>query len=209
MPAACLPSCARLLLAQAPNVAPKPAPPSAPAPEAPPPIDIATLRKALAAKPTGPAATALADKLRNWFGEEGLKNGTAKTEGLDAVFAIEAPGAKAVTAQSVDGLVRRKLAPIGEGPVLAAVDTLADGTALRFIYNVDGRQVGGEVETYARTPTACRGRASRGARSSSRSAGRARSSPAPSATGGSTCRPSTGPASPAAVMVFQDGDRST
>jgi enterochelin esterase-like enzyme len=138
-----------LLVAQAPN----PAPTSAPAPEAPPPIDIPTLRKSLAAAPTGPAATALGDKLRKWFGEEGLKNGAAKMEGLDVAFALEAPGAKSVTAQSVDGLVRRKLAPIGEGPVFAAVESLADGTALRFSYNVDGRQVGlFSVETFAPHP---------------------------------------------------------
>jgi enterochelin esterase-like enzyme len=74
-------------------------------------------------------------------------------EGLDVAFALEAPGAKSVTAQSVDGLVRRKLAPIGEGPVFAAVESLADGTALRFSYNVDGRQVGlFSVETFAPHP---------------------------------------------------------
>jgi hypothetical protein len=160
-----------LLLAQTPNPAPKLAPTSAPAPEAPPPIDIPTLRKSLAAAPAGPAATALVDKLRKWFGEEGLKNGAAKMEGLDVAFALEAPGAKSVTAQSVDGLVRRKLSPIGEGPVFAAVESLGDGTALRFSYNVDGRQVGlFSVESFARTPTACPGRASRRARSSRRSA---------------------------------------
>jgi enterochelin esterase family protein len=128
-------------------------PATSPPPEAPPPIDFPTLRKTLAASPTGPAAAALVDKLRKWFGEEGLKNGAAKMEGLEVAFALEAPGAKAVTAQSVDGLVRRKLTPIGEGPVFVAVDSLADGTALRFSYNVDGRQVGlFSVETFAPHP---------------------------------------------------------
>jgi enterochelin esterase family protein len=131
-------------------------PPSAgptPPAEGPPPLDAPTLRKALAGAPAGPAAAALADKLRRWFGEEPLRNGAAKMEGLDVVFALEAPGAKAVTAQSIDGLVRRKLAAIGEGPVWAAVETLADGTALRFSYSVDGRTVGSfGVETFAPPP---------------------------------------------------------
>jgi enterochelin esterase-like enzyme len=142
-----------LLLAQAPPAAPATRPttsPPGPAAEAPPPIDFPTLRKSLASAPSGAAAAALVDKLRKWFGEEGLKNGTAKMDGLEVAFALEAPGAKAVTAQSVDGLVRRKLTPIGEGPVFAAVESLADGTALRFSYNVDGRQVGlFSVETFA------------------------------------------------------------
>src|SRR5687768_4651800 len=53
--------------------------------EPPPPLDVPTLRKALAAPPSGPAAVALVDKLRRWFGPDALTGGMgAKTEGLEA-----------------------------------------------------------------------------------------------------------------------------
>jgi enterochelin esterase-like enzyme len=138
-----------------PAPAPAPATPARPAVEEPPPIDVAGVRKALADKPSGPAAAALVDKLRKWIGPDVLlAGGGAKSEGLDVVFAIEAPAAKAVTAQSVDGLVRRKLEPIAGTGVWAVVETLSDGTALRFVYNVDGKRVGGgvEVETWTIHP---------------------------------------------------------
>jgi enterochelin esterase family protein len=126
--------------------------PAAAAPDAPPPLDVATLKKALAAAPSGATATALLDKLRRWYGD-GLASGGVKTEGLEVAFAIEAPGAKSVTAQSVNGLIRRKLSPIADSGVWVAVETFADGTALRFGYNVDGRTVGMfGVETYAPHP---------------------------------------------------------
>jgi enterochelin esterase-like enzyme len=131
--------------------APAPAP-ARPAADEPPPIDVAGVRKALAAQPTGPSADALVDKLRKWFGPEALlAGGGAKSEGLDVVFAIEAPAAKAVTAQAVDGLVRRKLAPIAGTGVWASVETLSDGAAARFVYNVDGKRIGGGVEVEAWT----------------------------------------------------------
>ena len=87
--------------------------------EEPPPLDYATLRKALASKPAGAEAEKLADKLRRWFGADALKNGTAKMEGQELAWAIEASGAKEVSAQPVDGLPKQKLEPIGETGVWA------------------------------------------------------------------------------------------
>jgi len=122
-------------------------------PEEPPPLDYVTLRKALASKPTGAEADKLADKVRRWFGADALKNGNAKMEGQDLAWAIEAPGAKEVSAQPVDGLPRQKLEPIGETGVWAAVSTLPDGTAARYFYSVDGRRIGlFNVEAYTPHP---------------------------------------------------------
>src|SRR5262245_3280827 len=94
-----------------------------PPPEEPPPIEPATRKKALAAKPAGAEAQKLADKVRRWFGADAIKNGTAKPEGQEVAFALEAPGAKEVSAQPVDGMPRQKLEPIGETGVWAAVST--------------------------------------------------------------------------------------
>ena len=117
--------------------------------EEPPPIDHATLRRALARKPTGDEANKLADKIRKWFGAEGIKNGAAKGEGQELAFAIEAPGAKAVSAQPADGFPRQVLEPVGTTGLWAAVATLSDGTAARYSYNIDGRRIGlFEVEAY-------------------------------------------------------------
>jgi enterochelin esterase-like enzyme len=137
-----------------PAPAPAPAAPAPAKPEEPPPIDAVGLRKAMEGHPSGPAAVALADKLRRWFGPDVLKNGMgAKTEGLDAVFAIEAPGAKVVAARSIDGQMKLPLVQLPGTDVFALVVTLGDGTALRFAYDLDGRRVGAaDVETYAVLP---------------------------------------------------------
>ena len=145
--AAVLPAAA---FAQAPVAAPAAAP-AVPDTSAAPPLDPASLRRALAEKPTGDAAARLVDRLRRWFGADVLRNGmAAKSEGLDAAFALEVPGAKVVVARSIDGLLRLPLAPIPGSNVWVAVVTLSDGTALRFSYDVDGRRLGAaDVETFA------------------------------------------------------------
>jgi enterochelin esterase-like enzyme len=130
-----------------------PARAQAPAAEEPPPIDWATLRRALPVKPA--EAAKLAEKLRKWFGAEGIKNGAAKIEGQEVAFAVEAAGAKSVMVQSVDNFLRQKLEPVGETGVWAAVATFSDGVATRFSYNIDGRRVGlFDVETYTPHPDA-------------------------------------------------------
>jgi enterochelin esterase family protein len=121
--------------------------------EEPPPLDHATLKRALASKPAGAEAVRLADKIRRWFGAEGIRNGTAKSEGQELAWAIEAPGAKAVWAQPADGFPRQNLEPVGDTGVWAAVSSLSDGTAARYSYNVDGRRIGlFEVEAYTPHP---------------------------------------------------------
>jgi enterochelin esterase-like enzyme len=122
-------------------------------PEEPPPLDHLALKRALAGKPTGAEAARLADQLRRWFGADGIKNGSAKSEGQELAWAIEAPGAKAVSAQPADGFPRQDLQPVGDTGLWAAVTTLSDGTAERYSYNVDGRRIGlFEVEAYTPHP---------------------------------------------------------
>jgi enterochelin esterase-like enzyme len=120
------------------------------APEPPLMVEAAATRTALAAHPTGDAAARLATRLRQFFGAEAMKNGTAlRSEGQEVVWTIEAAGAKAVTVQSIDGFWKQKLEPVGDTGVLAAVSTLTDGSAFRFTYNVDGHNVGGgQVEAF-------------------------------------------------------------
>ncbi len=128
--------------------------PVAPSPDEPPPLTIAELRRGLAAKPTGPALATLVDKLRRWFGADAIKAGMgAKVDGADAVFAIEAPAAKAVAVRSVDGLVRLPLEPLAGSELWLRIETFGDGTALRFAYDVDGRRLGAaDVETFSPLP---------------------------------------------------------
>jgi enterochelin esterase-like enzyme len=131
------------------------APAPAPAPvDAPPPIDHATLKRALAAKPSGDEAVKLADKVKRWFGAEAVGQGSAlKIEGQEVAFAVEAPGAKVVTARPADGFPRQPLEPIGATGIWAAVTTLSDGTASRYSYDIDGRRIGViGVEAYTPHP---------------------------------------------------------
>jgi enterochelin esterase-like enzyme len=121
-----------------------------------PPIDHPTMKRLLATRPAGAEADKLADKIRRWFGADGIKNGTVKLDGQEVAFAVDAgPEAKSVVAQSVDNFLHQKLDPVGQTGVWAAVTTLSDGVAARFDYNIDGRRVGlFDVETYTPHPDA-------------------------------------------------------
>lgn len=114
----------------------------------------AALAKALAGKPTGAGATELGARIRAWFGEEDLASGHgAKIEGQDVAFAILAPNAKEVSARSIDNFLEEPLLPVGTTGIWAGVATLSDGTAARFQYQVDGRRLGRlNVETYTIHP---------------------------------------------------------
>ncbi len=147
VPSAILLAAAGLAFAQAPKPAAKP---PAAKPDAPP-VEHAALRKVLDGKPEGDEAAKLADKVRKWFGEQPLKNGmAAKSDGgVEVAWAVEAEGARNVSAVSVDGAYDQRLQQIGTTGVFAAVDTLSDGTALRFAYQIDGRRIGGgQIEAY-------------------------------------------------------------
>ena len=122
------------------------------------PLTPASLRRALDAKPTGVEAERLAQSVRSWFGKANLAKGPEpKVDGLDVAWAIEAPGAsKPPTvrqgAGDTAGLVMTR---IGQTDVYARAETLRNGQATLWAYDVDGRRlvVGkGQLEVYATHP---------------------------------------------------------
>ena len=136
------------------------------------PLTPRSVKEALAAQPTGEAATQLANRLRAWFGGENLKKGpNPKVDQLDVVWAIEAPGAKNVSVASSDDIWRMPpgMPPVvgGQSPpppgtlpmtqlantnVWATAITLPDGTGLKWHYDVDGQAVGGGLLEVYKTP---------------------------------------------------------
>ncbi len=112
-----------------------------------------SLHAALAGRPTGPAATQLAERIRKWLGKDLAAGTAARVEGLDAAWAIEAPGAKQVEAVSVEGNYKLSLQPVGDTGVFANAASLSDGTAMRWTFEVDGQsRGGGKLEAYAVHP---------------------------------------------------------
>jgi len=107
----------------------------------------------LAAKPEGAAATQLAGRVRTWFGADNLKKGAnPKTQELDAVWAIEAPGAQNVSVASAASNWRLPLLRLGNSDVWTAATALPDATGMRWNYDVDGKAVGGDFLEVYRTP---------------------------------------------------------
>jgi enterochelin esterase family protein len=123
-------------------------------------LTIPTLAARLAEKPTGEKALALAEDIRAWFGKDrsgrsNLTNGAnPKVEGLDTAWAIEAPGAKTVAIVTNGDLRLVLLNQVGDTPVFAATIPMAQGSAVRWSYLIDGSRTGrrGTVEAYADQP---------------------------------------------------------
>ncbi len=103
----------------------------------------AALRERLNTKPSGDAATVLADEIRNWFGKANLSRGTApKVEGTDIAWAIEVSGASASPKVVFErGAEPISLARVGETNVYAACTSLPEGTGVRWAYEVDGKRL--------------------------------------------------------------------
>jgi enterochelin esterase-like enzyme len=120
------------------------------------PLTPGALAVALAARPTGAAAEALAERVRGFFGREAMRRGpAAKVDELAVAWAIEAPNAAASTprVESVDGRFGFPMTRIGETPVYAAALTLPEGTAFRWQYDVGGAKLGGgQLEVYRTDP---------------------------------------------------------
>jgi enterochelin esterase family protein len=122
-------------------------------------LDPQSLAAALAAKPAGPEAEQLASRIRSWFGgPENLAKGTApKIDGLAVAWAIEAPGlaANAPAPRVVSDVVAftMPLVKVGDSGVYAGVATLANGYAMSWHYEVGDRRLGGgQLETYETPP---------------------------------------------------------
>lgn len=102
-----------------------------------------SLEAALRAKPTDADAEKLAERIRAYFGKDAIKNGAnAKVDELTVAWAIEAPGATAPKVISADGKFTQALSRAGNTDVYAAVLTLADGAAVRWAYDIDGKKIG-------------------------------------------------------------------
>ena len=179
------------------------------------PLTPQALDAALAAAPHGADAERLADRVREWFGgSERLLSGSAtpKIEGLQVAWAIELPSAASTDAEipivESDAVhFTRRLTRIGTTNLYATVTSLSQGDAFTWHFDAghDGASAAASSRSTRRIPTAVEHPGvPRGVVTQSRR-GRARSSRAPRATGGSTSPRSTRPRTPPAVMVFQDG----
>ena len=174
-------------------------------------LDPKSLAAALEAKPTGAEAEQLAARIRTWFGgTENLVKGPApKIDELTVAWAIEAPGLAAnVTPRVVSDVVAftKPLVKVGDTGLYALVATLSHGYAMTWHYELADRRLGGtQLEVYETHPDS---REQPGVPK-----GSVKQMPAwESKIFGGTTRDwwvyvpaQYNAASPAAVMVFQDG----
>jgi enterochelin esterase-like enzyme len=119
------------------------------------PLTPKTLQAALAAKPDGAAANALADQIKAYFGgtEALMKGAPPKIDELTVAWALQAQLAPNVTPRVVAdvGFLNLPLARVGTTDVYAAAATLAHGTALSWHYELSGpthRLGGSQLEVY-------------------------------------------------------------
>ena len=159
-----------------------------------------SLEAALSAKPDGPAADQLADRIRTYFGGTELlaKGAPPKTDELMVAWAVEAPQLPPNTPVRVVSdavLFTLALTKVGSGNLYAGVAPLSHATAFTWHYEAGDRRLGGgQLEVYETHPDSReRPDVPKGVAQADARRGRARSSPARRATGGSTCRRSTSP----------------
>ena len=122
-------------------------------------LDPKSLSTALAAKPVGAEAEQLAARIRTWFGgSENLVKGPApKIDELTVAWAIEAPGlaASAAPPRVVSDVVAftMPLVKVGESGLYAGVATLSHGYAMSWHYELPDRRLGGaQLEVYETHP---------------------------------------------------------
>jgi len=118
------------------------------------PLTPSSLRTALAANPTGAAAGTLADEIRHYFGKRIADNGAVKLDDLNAAWAIETTGAAPKVVSRTDSF-QLPLQRVGETNVYAASVALPEGTAMHWVFDVGGKQMGGgNLEAYTTPPEA-------------------------------------------------------
>jgi enterochelin esterase family protein len=95
-----------------------------------------------------------ATRLRSWVGEKPLKEGVVRQEGLDALWAVEAAGARKVEVVDEMSAFRLPLRHLAGGDVYAVSARLPEGAAMRWVLHVDGKPVGGarNLEAYSVHP---------------------------------------------------------
>ncbi len=115
-----------------------------------------SLQAALEAKPAGPEAEQLAERIRAYFGgaDAVAQGGAARIDELLVAFALETPpptGPNAIQPRVVSDAVlfTMPLARVGTTNVYAGVAQLAHGTAFSWHYEVGTRRLGGgQLEAY-------------------------------------------------------------
>ncbi len=119
------------------------------------PLTPKALETALAAKPAGPDAEQLAERVRALFGgkEVLVKGGPARFEDLTVAWAVEIPDLppNAPAPRVVSDVVHfsMPLTKIGASGVYAGVATLSHGTAFSWHYEAGDRRLGGaQLEVY-------------------------------------------------------------
>jgi enterochelin esterase-like enzyme len=123
------------------------------------PLTPKSLQAALAAKPEGAEAEALADRIRAYFGgrEALLKGGVPKIDELTVAWALEAPQlAPNVTPHVMAdvGSLNLPMVKVGTTGVYAAVANLSHGAAMTWHYEAgpDRRLGGAQLEVYETHP---------------------------------------------------------
>jgi enterochelin esterase-like enzyme len=124
-------------------------------------LDPKTLSAALAAKPEGPDADRLADRIRTYFGgrEVLMRGAPARVDELTVAFAIEVPSLPATgpapRAVADHGMFGLPLVRVGTGGVYAGVANLTHGAAFTWHYEAGGARFGGgQLEVYETHPDA-------------------------------------------------------
>ena len=124
-------------------------------------LDPKMLAAALAAKPEGADADRLVDRVRAYFGgRDALMRGApARADELTVAFAIEAPTLPATgpgpRAVADHGMFVLPLMKIGTSGVYAGVATLTHGAAFTWHYEAGGARLGGgQLEVYETHPDA-------------------------------------------------------
>src|SRR3954453_8694221 len=127
--------------------------------QAPAPLTSKSLQAALAAKPEGTDADALAERIRAYFGgsEALMKGGAPKIDELTVAWALESPQlAASVTPRVVAdaGALNLPMVKVGTTGVWAAVANLSHGAAMTWHYELGpDRHVGGsQLEVYETHP---------------------------------------------------------
>ena len=123
------------------------------------PLTPKSLQTALAAKPEGPEAEKLAERIRAYFGgsENLVKGAPPKIDELTVAWAIEAPQLAAnVTPRVVAdvGYLNVPMVRVGTSGLYAVAVNLAHGTALTWHYDLgtDRRLGGSQLEAYETHP---------------------------------------------------------
>lgn len=124
-------------------------------------LDPKSLLTALEAKPDGPAAERLADRIRTFFGGRDvlLRGAPARVDELTVAFALEVPNLPAAgpapRAVADHGMFNLPLTKVGTGGVYAGVANLTHGAAFTWHYEAGGARLGGsQLEVYETHPDA-------------------------------------------------------